>query len=75
MTNKVDLSKVKDIWAQLHRFAEYNDLKKLHSIVIPEIAKFEQKIIESQTRFDQFEQMIKSFDEAIQMKSNKVTVD
>jgi len=38
---------MKNIWAQFSRFAEYDDLKKLHTIVIPEIAKFEQKIMDS----------------------------
>ena len=38
---------MKTVWEQFGRFAEYDDLKKLHTMVIPEIAKFEHKIIES----------------------------
>lgn len=33
-------------WRQLQRFAEYEDLKDLYKRVIPEISKFEQKIVE-----------------------------
>ena len=38
---KIDREEVTKIWAYFQRFAEYKDLKKLHTIVIPEIAKFE----------------------------------
>ena len=33
-------------WRQLQRFAEYEDLKDLYKRVIPEISKFEQKIVD-----------------------------
>lgn len=33
------------IWKHFQRFAEYEDLKDLYNRVIPEIAKFEEKII------------------------------
>lgn len=33
------------IWRHFQRFAEYNDLKDLYSMCIPELAKFEQKLI------------------------------
>ena len=66
---------MKNIWAQLSRFAEYGDLKKLHTMVVPEIAKFEQKIINSETSLKSFEHILRNFDEVLQTKSNKVTVD
>ena len=47
LNNKVDHIKMKTIFDQFSRFALYDDLKKLHSNVVPEIAKFELKIIES----------------------------
>ena len=38
---KADQSSLKPLWQHLERFALYDDLKNLHSIVIPQIAKFE----------------------------------
>ena len=45
-TNEIEILKkvdknYHDIWDHFQRFAEYKDLKQLHTIVIPEIAKFE----------------------------------
>ena len=65
LLNKVDSTKMKSVWDQLGRFAEYDDLKKLHSLVVPEIAKFEHKIIQSEKTLKSFEQMLRNFDEVI----------
>ena len=45
LETKIDDKAIKPIWKYLDRFALYEDLKNLHNMVIPEIAKFEQKII------------------------------
>jgi hypothetical protein len=45
MEKKLDQKDVAKIWAHFQRFAEYGDLKDLYNKVLPEIAKFEQKII------------------------------
>ena len=37
----IGMSEMQKVWDQFQRFAEYKDLKHLHAIVIPEIAKFE----------------------------------
>ena len=38
---KIDRDDMHKVWDHFQRFAEYKDLKKLHTMVIPEIAKFE----------------------------------
>jgi hypothetical protein len=57
------------------RFAEYKDLKHLHSMVIPEIAKFEQKILSCNENIARYQEIIRGFDEVIQTKSSKISVD
>ena len=47
------------------RFAEYKDLKHLHSMVIPEIAKFEQKILSCNENIARYQEIIRGFDEII----------
>lgn len=41
----LDKNDGKRIWKQFQRFCEYSDLKDLYNRVIPELQKFEQKII------------------------------
>jgi hypothetical protein len=41
----MDMEEGTNIWEHFQRFAEYDDLKSLHDRVLPEIAKFETKLI------------------------------
>ena len=41
LSTKAPAEELTKIHSQFHRFAEYNDLKKLHELVVPEISKFE----------------------------------
>ena len=59
------------IWRTLQRFAEYNDLKELYQRCIPEIAKFEQRIIDFQGSIDRFNEIIRHFDESLIHKVDK----
>ena len=42
---KVPLTDGQRIWKNFQRFAEYDDLKELYSKVLPEIGKFETKLM------------------------------
>ena len=64
--NTIDMAELHKVWDQFQRFAEYKDLKKLHAIVIPEIAKFELKMINYQSNLDQHDLIIRNFDEVLQ---------
>ena len=68
------MKEVTQVWNQFQRFAEYDDLKKLHTLVVPEVAKFEIMIQQNKKKIDAYEQLLKNFDEIIQTKSNKITV-
>jgi hypothetical protein len=65
------MSKLSQITKQFKRFALYDDLKNLHTMVLPEIAKFENKLLENQNRVDQFELVVRDLDEVVTMKQNK----
>lgn len=45
ISTKAPAEELTKIHAQFQRFAEYKDLKTLHELVVPEISKFEQRII------------------------------
>lgn len=46
INEKLDKAEGRKIKDHFQRFAEYSDLKELYKKTLPEIAKFEQKIIE-----------------------------
>lgn len=60
------------IYRQLQRFAEYEDLKDLYNRVIPEIAKFEVKIIDFESFINDSKLIIRQFDEVMTNKCDKI---
>ena len=52
LNTKVDQADAKKIWKHFDRFSLYDDLKLLYSKVIPEIAKFENKMVEHNLNID-----------------------
>ena len=65
---KIDWTEMNKINAQFKRFALYEDLKALHGLVLPEIGRFELKMIGCQQKLALFEATIVKFDEIILMK-------
>jgi hypothetical protein len=49
LNQKIDQADGKRIWDYFTRFAEYQDLKDLYNKVIPEIGKFETKLLDYYT--------------------------
>lgn len=72
---KLDIQDGQRIWKHFQRFAEYSDLKDLYNRCIPVIAQFEQKIIEFQNDIDQKSFIIRSFDEALSQKADKLQTE
>ena len=71
---KIELPALDPIWKHFERFSLYDDLKTLYSKVIPEIAKFEQKIINFNTTIEKNHLIIREFDNSMSQKVNKVTL-
>ena len=71
---KIELPTLDPIWKHFERFSLYDDLKTLYNKVIPEIAKFEQKIINFNTAIEKNHLMIREFDNSMAQKVNKVTL-
>ena len=68
---KMDIEEGTKIWGQFDKYSQHEDLKELYKIVNPEIAKFEQKIIDFDREIEQFKRMIRQFDQNLLTKSNK----
>ena len=62
MLLKLDKNDATAIWKYFQRFAEYDDLKELYGKCIPELAKFEQKMIDYTTENEKQKIIIKRFD-------------
>ena len=71
----MDMEEGTNIWEHFQRFAEYDDLKSLHDRVLPEIAKFETKLLMFKKELMQTELIIRQFDEVMQTKSNKMRLE
>ena len=72
--SKMDNTEGTKIWKHFDRFALYDDLKDLRHECIPQLAKFEQRIIEFTLAQDQSQHIIRRFDETIAQKSSKQAV-
>jgi hypothetical protein len=59
------------IWKEFSKYSCHDDLKDLYKIVNPEIAKFEQKIMDYSGDTEKMKIIIRRFDEDLAMKSNK----
>ena len=75
MAKKIDLKEAKKIWDQFQRFAEYSDLKDLYQKCIPQLAKFEQKMINYENDFKRIEDIVCDFDKHLLTKANKIQFD
>ena len=68
---KLDKNDAKLIWQHFKRFAYYEDLKDLNSKFLPELAKFEQRLMDIKCDYDKICIMIRLADETLAAKSNK----
>ena len=62
------------LWKHFQRFCEYEDLKDLYSKVIPEIAKFEGKLMRFDETINQNQTIIRQFDEHLMNKCDKLAL-
>ena len=62
------------LWRQFSRFAEYEDLKELYQRCIPEIGKFEHRILEFSREVEKFNFIIRKFDEDMMLKAEKISI-
>ena len=68
---KMNMSDGTQIWTEFGKYSRHDDLVNLYNIVNPEIAKFEQKIIDFSTEYEKMKQIIAKFDQDLMRKSNK----
>ena len=68
---KMDKNDAKVIWSHLQRFCYYDDLKELNNKFLPELAKFEQTIVDFKQENARMNEALRTFDEALLQKSSK----
>ena len=72
ISKKLTVKDGQRIWKHFQRFSEYNDLRDLYNKVIPEIAKFEEKILVFGSEIEMIRVIIRKFDENITNKCDKL---
>ena len=68
---KVEKEDLREIYDHFERFALYEDLKDLNKKVIPEIQKFEKRLIEINKEISKQNEIVRELDLALTTKSNK----
>ena len=61
------------IWQNFRKYAQYNELQELYKKVVPEIGKFEDKLIASHKHMDQLDELIRRLDEVVCGKTDRDT--
>lgn len=74
LPKKLDLQDGQKIWRNFQRFAEYSDFKSLYNKCIPEISRFEQRLIDFDASLKQQELILHRFDELVTIKADKVSI-
>jgi len=74
MDLKMPMSEGRRIYEEFRKYATYKDLKELHNRVIPEISKFEDKLLKFLTEMEKFKLIIAKFDEHLLTKASKESV-
>ena len=71
LVDKFDRMEGEDIWSNFNRYARFDDFKELYNKCIPEIRKFENKIIEFIQEIEKTQIIIRRFDEMLSEKASK----
>ena len=74
LKNKTYNEETVRIWQHFNTYAEYADLKDLYNKVLPELGKFEEKLVEQNRDNMKVQEIISRFDEVISEKASKQNV-
>lgn len=69
---KVDKEEGQRIWDNFQQYAYYDDLKDLYAKTMPEIKKFEDKIVQFGVDLEKIDIILRRFDEVITEKASKM---
>jgi DNA mismatch repair ATPase MutS len=72
---KIGKKEAQHIWAHFENYAMYEDFKELYRKTIPELAKFEQQILNFHAEQERARLIIRGFDYAMTGKANKSVMD
>eukprot|EP00347_Sterkiella_histriomuscorum_P005859 403355004 len=72
--NTVDREEGDKIWNHFKRFCKFDDMKDLYQKTVPEIQKFEQKLIDFTQDMEKNQFIVRRFDEIISDKASKMNI-
>jgi len=74
MNSKIGPKEAKKIWDNFSCYASFSDLRSLYNKVVPEIQKFESKLLEISKDQVKLEQIVTRFDEVLSEKVSKLNL-
>ena len=74
LRNRLSKEDGQQIWDNFKKYSRYDDLKDLYSKTIPEIEKFEEKIIDYNLELEKIHIILRRFDEIMSEKASKLNI-
>jgi hypothetical protein len=72
LQDKATVEETQQIWDHFNKFAFYEDLKDLYNRTLPELARFEERLIKFNSHLEKNDIILRRFDEIISEKSSKL---
>ena len=71
LADKTSVEETQQIWNNFNRFALYDDLKDLYNRTLPELSKFEERLIQYNSVLEKNDIILRRYDEVITEKASK----
>lgn len=72
LLNKAEVEETERLWQNFERYALYEDLKDLYSKTVPEIQRFEDRLIRFALEVEQAQIIVRRFDEVLNEKASRL---
>ena len=72
LKDKANVSEVQQVWQNFSKYAVYQDFKDLYTRTVPEVKKFEEKMIKHDVDMQKTLAIVRRFDEVVTEKANKL---
>lgn len=72
LRSKCGVEEAKQIWNNFGRYALYEDLKELYQKTVPEIKRFEERLVNFSVDMTKADSIMRRFDEVMLEKASKV---
>lgn len=74
LIGKTSVEETQQIWDNFNKFAFYDDLKDLYNRTLPELSRFEERLIKQNATLEKNDIILRRYDEVLTEKASKIDV-